>query len=253
MRLYVLHLGDGYTDKGRVLTPGVDDGVWITIPIPGYLIQTDDGRNVLVDTGIDKTYIHDPEAAFEGSSFGEVFKIRMQQGEDVVSRLAELGLTPGDIDVLVATHFHFDHGGNTREFTQSEIVVQRDCYDDIMRPDAPFPRETYDVPGLNWRIIEGDLELATGLQLLKTPGHVPGHMSVVVDLPETGTVIIGVDAIYTRDTFEKNAWGAYRDPDAARASAQRLQALAEERNAMLLFGHDPQQWQTLKKSPEFYA
>src|SRR5690606_22799160 len=119
-------------------------GVWITIPIPGYLIQTDDGRNVLVDTGIDKTYLHDPEATLEGTSYGEVFKIRMQQGEDMVSRLAELGLTPGDIDVLVATHFHFDHGGNTREFTQGEIVVQRDCYDDIMRPDAPFPRETYD-------------------------------------------------------------------------------------------------------------
>lgn len=252
MRLYILHLGDCYVDKGSVLTPGLDQGTWWTIPIIGYLIQTDDRRNILVDTGMDKVHIEDPEASFRGQPFGEVLKVRMRPEDYVVNRLAELGLKPEDIDILVATHFHFDHAGNTRDFTASEIAVQRDCYDDIMRPDAPYPRATYDVPGLKWRIVDGDVEIAPGVTLLKTPGHTPGHMSVVVDLPQSGKIIIGIDAIYVQDNLDKDNWGAYRDKDAARASAQRLLEMAERDHALLLYGHDPAQWATLKKSPEWY-
>ncbi len=252
MRLSILHLGNCDVDKGEVLTPGLDQGTWWTIPIIGYLIQTDDGRNILVDTGMDKVHIEDPDATFGGTPFGEVLKVRMRPEDYVVNRLAELGLTPADIDTLVATHFHFDHAGNTRDFTQSEIVVQRDCYEDIHRPDAPYPRGTYDIPGLNWRVIDGDVEIAPGVTLLKTPGHVPGHMSVAVDLPRSGTIVIGIDAIYVQDNLDKDNWGAYTDPDAARASARRLVELAERTGGLLLYGHDPAQWATLKKSPEFY-
>ena len=253
MRLYVLHLGDCYVDKGSVLTPGLDKGTWWTIPIVGYLIQTDDGQNILVDTGMDRVHIEDPEATFRGTAFGEVLKVRMGPEGYVVNQLAALGLEPSDVDMLVATHFHFDHAGNTRDFAGSEIVVQRDAYEDIMRPDAPYPRTTYDIPGLKWRVVDGDTEIAPGVTLLKTPGHVPGHMSVLVDLPETGKVIIGIDAIYVQDNLDKDNWGAYSDPQAARASAKRLQEMAEREGAMLLYGHDPNQWATLKKAPAYYG
>lgn len=253
MRLYILHLGNCDVDKGGVLTPGLDQGTWWTIPIVGYLIQTDDGKNILVDTGMDRVHIEDPDATFGGTPFGEVLKVRMGPDDYIVNQLGKLGLTPDDIDILVATHFHFDHAGNTRDFTRSEIVVQRDCYEDIMRPDAPYPRSTYDIPGLNWRIIDGDTEIAPGVTLLKTPGHTPGHMSVLVDLPESGKIIIGIDAIYVQDNLDKDNWGAYADPDAARASARRLQEMAQREGALLLYGHDPAQWATLKKAPEYYS
>lgn len=252
MRLYILPLGTCYVDKGGVLTPGLDQGTWWTIPIVGYLIQTDDGRNILVDSGMDKVHIEDPEATFGGTAFGEVLKVRMGPDDYVVNQLAKLGLAPRDIDTLVATHFHFDHAGNTRDFTGSEIVVQRDCYEDIMRPDAKYPRSTYAIPDLKWRVVDGDTEIAPGVTLLKTPGHVPGHMSVAVDLPESGKIIIGIDAIYVQDNLDKDNWGAYSDPEAARASARRLQEMAAREGAMLLYGHDPAQWATLKKAPEFY-
>jgi N-acyl homoserine lactone hydrolase len=253
MRLYILHLGNCYVDKGGVLTPGLDVGTWWTIPIVGYLIQTDDNRNILVDTGMDKVHIEDPDASFGGTAFGEVLKVQMTEDDYVVNQLAKLGLAPEDIDLLIATHFHFDHAGNTRDFTASKIVVQRDCYDDIMRPDAPYPRATFDIPNLKWEIIDGDVEIAPRVTLLKTPGHVPGHMSVLLDLPETGKMVIGIDTIYVQDNLDKDNWGAYSDPDAARASAKKLQEIAARENAMLLYGHDPNQWKTLKKAPEYYS
>ena len=202
---------------------------------------------------MDKIHIENPDATFGGTPFGDILKVEMSDADYVVNRLGELGLTPEDIDILVATHFHFDHAGNTRDFTASEIVVQRDCYDDIMRPDARYPRDTYDIPGPRWNIIEGDVEIAPGVTLLKTRGHVPGHMSIAVDLPKTGKMIVGIDAIYVQDNLDKDNWGAYADPVAARASAQRLQEMAEREGALLLYGHDPGQWQTLKKAPEFYS
>lgn len=253
MRLYILHLGDCRVDKGAVFTPGVDKGVWWTIPIVGYLIQTDSGKNILVDTGMDKVHVTNPDATFGGRPFGEVLKVEMKAEDYVVNRLAEVGVTPEDIDILVATHFHFDHAGNTRDFSGSQIIVQKDCYDDIMKPNARYPRETYDIPNLNWRIVDGDLELEPGVTLLKTPGHVPGHMSVMLDLPQTGKVILGIDAIYIQENLEKDNWEVYANPDEARASAHRLLEIADREDALLLSGHDPMTWETLRKSPEYYS
>jgi len=252
VRLFVLHLGDCYLDKGRVLTPGLDVGTWWTIPIIGYLIQTG-SQNILVDTGMDRCLIEDPEALFGGTEFGERLKVRMREEDYAVNRLAALGLAPRDIDTVVGTHFHFDHAGNTRAFVTSEIVVQRDCYDDIMKPNSDYYPSTYQIPGLRWRLLEGDVDLAPGVNLLKTSGHVPGHMSVLVDLPESGKIILGIDAIYTQDNLDRDNWGAYVDPQAARASAQRLVDLARHENARLLYGHDPAQWATLRRAPDFYA
>jgi len=250
-RLYVLPLGSCYVDKGAVLTPGLDVGTWWTIPIVGYLIQSGE-RNILVDTGMPRRLIEDPEALFGGTEFGEVLKLRMKPKDYVVNRLAELGLAPPDIDTVVATHFHFDHAGNTGDFTGSRIVVQRDCYDDIMSNPGEYYPETYDIPGLTWEIVEGDTVIAPGVTVLKTSGHVPGHASVMVDLPNSGPIILGIDAIYTPDNVDRDNWDAYTDPDAARASAERLQAIAKESGAMLVYGHDPNQWEGLRKTPDYY-
>lgn len=253
MRLYIFHLGNCHVDKGRVLTPGLDQGTWWTIPILGYLIQTDDGKNILVDTGMDKVHIENPDATFGGTPFGEVLKVQMGEDDYVVNQLAKLGLKPEDIDILVATHFHFDHAGNMRDFVNSEIVVQRDCYEDIMRENAAYPKSTFDIPNLKWHIIDGDIEIAPGVTLLKTPGHVPGHMSILLDLPRTGKMVISIDAIYVQDNLDKDNWGAHSDPDAARTSAKKLQGIAEREGARLLYGHDPNQSETLKKAPEYYS
>ena len=48
MQLHLLRLGSIQVDKGRILTPGSDEGVWVTIPVPGYLIETDDGQRIMV-------------------------------------------------------------------------------------------------------------------------------------------------------------------------------------------------------------
>ncbi len=97
-----------------------------------------------------------------------------------------------DIDILILTHTHFDHAGNTADFANTRILIHKDAH--------AFGRERWDqgIPGgipaladdgsaLQYELFEGDLELAEGLTLLETPGHAPGHLSLLVELPEAGT------------------------------------------------------------------
>jgi N-acyl homoserine lactone hydrolase len=104
-------------------------------------------------------------------------------------------------------------------------------------------------------LVDGDTELLPGLELIETSGHVPGHQSVLVRLPKTGLVLLTVDAVpfaegFTRDKQDDNS---NPDAEATHASIVKLLDLVEQKQIKLvIFGHDTEQWQTLKKAPEFY-
>ena len=176
----------------------------------------------------------------------------MTPEDDVQNRLYELGLTAGNIDVLVSTHFHFDHAGNHGDFGASRIVVQREAHEYALANPGRFPEDIWNLPHLRYEYIEGDYELAPGVTLLESSGHVPGHMSVLVRLPNTGPVLLAIDAIYTRETLERDIWKGYHDPERAHRSGHRLAEIAEREGALLVFGHDPAQWATFRLSPEYY-
>lgn len=242
MRLHLLRLGSLQVDKGQVLTPGSGDGDLVLIPVPAYLIETDDGQRVLVDTGSHRNHILDPDGSLGGKPFTSAIRVVMSEWDDPIARLAELGLVPSDIDILVATHFHFDHAGNIADFGDSRIVVQRGAYELAKSGYPPYNRERWDLPHLRYDLIEGDSEIAPGVELLQTDGHATGHMSLLVRLPNSGPVLLAIDAISTRENLETGNWGTADDPEQAAASAARLAALAESEGALLLTGHDPDQW-----------
>jgi hypothetical protein len=91
MRLYVIPAGTLRIDKGAVFTPGIDDGVLIEIPVPVYLIRTDNDENVLVDTGLHPAHIDGPSHSFGLENADEVLA-RMQPEDRLERRLAEVGL-----------------------------------------------------------------------------------------------------------------------------------------------------------------
>ena len=252
MKLYLVNLGHCDVDKGRVLTPGSGDGERIVIPIVGYLIETDDGRHVLVDSGMHKKHVEDPLATFGGTPFAELLTVIMRPEDYVVNRLAELGLTPADVDILVSTHFHFDHAGNHGDFGASRIVTQRTAYEYAKANPGAFPQDIWDLPHLRYEMIDGDAELVPGVELIESSGHVPGHMSVLVRLPKTGNKLLAIDAVYTWENLESDNWRSQHDPETARASARKLAAIAERENATIISGHDPVQWAAMAMAPAYY-
>jgi N-acyl homoserine lactone hydrolase len=101
-------------------------------------------------------------------------------------------------------------------------------------------------------MIDGDTELAPGVELIETSGHCPGHMSVLVRLPQTGPVLLTIDAVYTKENLETDNWSGQADPARAKASAEKLKAIAAREGAMMIYGHDPAVWAGLTLAPAFY-
>src|SRR4028119_278989 len=88
--LTILDFGRSRTDLGKVLAPGDLDGRWEIIAFPGYLIELNDGRRVLVDTGPNRRHIHEPMYEYAGSDFANALMPVMTDADDPVNRLAEV-------------------------------------------------------------------------------------------------------------------------------------------------------------------
>jgi N-acyl homoserine lactone hydrolase len=212
------------------------------IPIVCYLVQTGDGRHILIDSGLPEVI---PE---EGSDF--------ENGRDVIEQLAGIGLKPDDIDTVISTHYDLDHAGRHAAFTKAQYVVQRVHHlDSEINPRSAATRPQWDQPMERIWLVDGDTELLPGLELIETSGHVPGHQSVLVRLPKTGAVLLPIDAVPFREGFTRDRQddGTNPDAEAIHASTIKLLHLAErEHVALVIFGHDNQQWETLKKAPDYY-
>ena len=237
--LYLLHLGQlGSRDPGT--------GEAHFSQVPGYLIRTATGRTVLVDTGNPVTLIGQPTAA----PWWDLLNDTRPQ-DDLLQRLAELDFAPDDVDLLVSTHFDFDHCGRHDAFAGAGItsLVQREHLA-VARDDPRFDPALWDIAGIDYTPVDGDLELEPGLRLIASPGHVIGHQSVFVETPD-GPVLLAIDAISVAEQITMQRFpSTYPDPEAARQSRDRLVTLAAETGAFLLMGHDALQWATLPKSPQ---
>src|SRR5450759_3798494 len=113
-----------------------------------------------------------------------------------------------------------------------------------------------DYEGLDFETVSGDAEFLPGVTLIEAPGHTPGTMAMKVDLPETGTMIFTSDAVYMGDSYGPPAPPAaiVNDLSAWYASVAKLRGIAEQSDAMVIFGHDAEQLRSLRRAPDgFYA
>jgi N-acyl homoserine lactone hydrolase len=252
MRLFILPLGSCGNDKEKIFTPQKDVGVWIEVPIWAALIQVK-GLNILVDTGMHPVHIQDSTATFGGTPYVEWIRPKMQAEDLLDRRLGEIGLSPEDIDIVINTHLHFDHAGGNYLFPQATFLVQQEHYQHALGMPEAFPPRYYLLPGLNYELLRGEITLVPGVELILSPGHVPGMQTVVLDLPDTGTVILASDAISLEEHLLEDRWEGYWNPKSARASARRMSSIAQARGGRIFFGHDPAWWESVTKSPDHYS
>lgn len=222
-------------------------------PVPAFLLQTDDGTNIVIDTGFAPEMI---AASRQPDNPG----MPITDAVAITDHLATLGITPADVRYLIATHLDPDHAGQTDAFPNAEIIIQREHYETARASDDRRyqpARAHWDAPDLRYRLIDGDTTLLPGIELIETSGHVPGHQSVLVRLPRTGPVLLTVDAINHagQQNPETRTAAAFFDKDVERirASTRKLRDLAARAGVTLtIFGHDRNQWPTLKKAPKYY-
>ena len=250
MRLYVIPLGTVEVDVAKFMPWEPERGDRYAGPVAAFLIQTDDGTNVLVDTGLAPEHVDDPEARLRQPDV----VVRMRPKDDIRHQLGLIGVTPEDVAVVVVTHFDFDHAGGNRFFPGAEFVVQREQYAYAKStPERCFARD-WDLPGLNYRLVDGDLELLPGIELVETPGHAPGHQSVVVrGLERSGTVILASDAAHTHVELEEERVDGTHDPETILSSIRKLKRIRDAENATILLNHDADHWSaSYRLLPDYY-
>jgi N-acyl homoserine lactone hydrolase len=223
--------------------------VRIWAPVLGFAVETVGGW-FLVDTGMHVGHIEQPSLTFGDGEFAAVLTPQMSAIDALPAVLGRAGLHLDDITAVINTHLHFDHAGNNAMFPGRPIYVQRE-HREHAAGNPSFPEQYWDLASLDYELLEGEGELAPGIAVICTPGHVPGHQSVVVTLDGSVIVICG-DAVFSRENLELDSWSTQSVPEAAHASADRLRSLAADHGAELIFGHDPEQAQRLLYPPAEY-
>ena len=228
------------------------EAVWTTCPTHAVLIEHPDGR-ILWDTGVPQDW----ETRWAPPGLQEFFPV--QEGTTYLQdSLAALELTPDDIDVLVLSHLHFDHAANAKllDNGKTRIIVNANEHEGALGIDGPFKGAHLkaDYEGIDYELVSGDAEIAPGVSVIETPGHTWGTMSLRVDLPEAGTKIFTSDAVYLGESWGPPAVGAAIVWDSVRwlESVEKLRRIAEETNAEVIFGHDPEQAAKLPFAPDGY-
>ena len=156
-----------------------------SIPIYGYAIRHPQGL-ILMDTGVG-----------EGSKLIDEWQPRVHSLD---AALADLGHRASEVIGVVVCHLHFDHCGQNPRFPGIPIYTQRAEREAARAPDYTVPAWV-EFPGAAYALLDGDAEPWPGVHILSTPGHTPGHQSVLVDTDRGGVLLTG-QAVYSLAEYE---------------------------------------------------
>ncbi len=222
---------DAWQEAAR-LDPGAlaTDGRW-WLHFRCFAVRRADGAVILVDAGVGP--------AVPGRSTWTPVPGRLP------ALLTAAGIDPGDVSTVVLTHLHSDHTGwavldEQPYFRNARYLLQRDEYDAV-DATAPGPTSAVLAP-LRERgqldLLDGRCQLAPGIIAVPTPGHTPGHQSVIVSARDAEVVVTGDALVHAVQLADPAVAYAYEtDPELARASRTRLLAEAREHRAALATAH----------------
>jgi N-acyl homoserine lactone hydrolase len=239
--------------KKSVYLPDAERGEMLELPVSCFLLRHTQG-NVLFDTGCHPSTEQDAEGRW--GAMAKAMTPISAPGDNVVAQLHAIGYAPGDIDLVVNSHFHSDHCGCNEFFKQATVI----CHARELAAASAAEAEKLGYLPQDWRqpmpveTIDGQRDLFNDgrIILLPVPGHTAGMTAALVQLDKSGRFVLASDAVPLRANLERdinprNTWDA----------AQSLQSMAEIRRieaggATVLYGHDDAQWQSLKKGADFY-
>jgi N-acyl homoserine lactone hydrolase len=252
MRLWIMRTG-WFDARADAFVPSDQSGVRELSPVYSYLMETDDGRLLLFDTGCSQALAENPRSILGNEV--SALEPRLTPSDHIAARLAELGFRTEDVSQVALSHLHFDHSGGNASFPRAQFWIQRREWEAAEAPGAHrhYPDPASRVDPSQVRLLDGDTPWASGVTLISTPGHTPGHQSLLVVLPNHRFLITS-DAAYRASLFDPEHIGAAVDPEAARRSVARLNGFARE-GYRPFFSHDPDQWREdwVRLSPAFYA
>jgi len=222
------------SSSAAVWRQGEDPDRRIRFPVPAYLVETDRER-ILIDTGLNPSAVDDPQGYYERPEAG-LFELGLDA--DIAAQV-----DVGTLTRVVLTHLHFDHAGALALLPSSvPVFVQRSEWEGAhdaatVRRNFFYPRDYQALEDRDVVLVEGDHDLLGdgSVTLLLTPGHTPGHQSVMVG----ERLVLGGDVAHFSATLDDKRFPTFADNFSAQArSADRLRQLRDS-GMTVVPGHDP--------------
>lgn len=244
-KLYVLNCGEGTAGDISRWTPGLNEGKPMDFVDSCYLIKHAKGW-LLWDTGIADAVAAMPN----GLAPADPKAVTWRRPKTLAAQLEQLGVKPDDITAMAVSHTHPDHIGNVELFPQATLYVQKAEYDWPGANNEPRFKPSHPV-----ELLAGDKDVFGdgSVTILSTPGHTPGHQSLLVKLPKTGAVVLSGDAVHFKDNWDnRRVPGMNFNKDQSAASMQKIADTLAKEKAQLWINHDKAQRDSQKMAPEFY-
>jgi N-acyl homoserine lactone hydrolase len=243
-KLYILNCGEGVAGDISRWSPGVNVGQSMPFVDNCYLMHHAQGW-LLWDTGVTDAVAAMPN----GQAPQDPRMTHWKKPTTLAAQLEAVGVKPAEVKYLAVSHTHPDHIGNVELFPQAMLLVQKAEYE----WPSPFgPRFKAEHPVTK---LEGDRDVFGdgSVTILATPGHTPGHQSLLVRLPKTGALVLSGDAVHFKANWDNRGVPVNNaDKDQTLASMQRIADVLAKEHAQLWINHDKAQRDTLKMAPEFY-
>jgi len=168
-----------------------------------------------------------------------------------------MGLRPTDIDYVAYSHLHFDHAGAANAFLESNIIMQQKEWDAAFGGEGQYiDTSLFDgLQGADITFIDGDYDVFGdgSVRLIYTPGHTPGHQVMLLNLDNTGLILLSGDLYHTRaNRLLQRAPTFNHNEDQTLLSMKKVEKLLAETGATLWIEHDKALADTLKKAPQYY-
>ncbi len=254
MTVWLLDLGTLYAKRESIVCRGRPEDVSrIHLPVMGVLVRHPKGF-LLYDTGCR------PDAMEEGwpPNMQKAFPLTYSPQQTLSRQLALCGVSPGQIDTVVLSHLHLDHGGNTSLFPHARCIVPAKDLSlarSLVGEEDPARRGGYirqDIEELPADLVplSQDTELFPGVRLLCLPGHTPGLLGMAVS-DGAKTLLFPSDAVYTAENYGPPAVSP-RSPynrEQLLQSICRVRRMEEELGAQVIFSHDIDLWNRLPHAP----
>jgi glyoxylase-like metal-dependent hydrolase (beta-lactamase superfamily II) len=256
-KLYRLDCGRSVANDESVWTPGENVGRNIEFSSTCWLLKHG-SEWLLWDTGVPQDTLNDPRG---WSTLPKLIVYHLDRS--LTDQLAEIGLKPADIGLVAVSHTHGDHIGNVGLFTNATIVMQRAEYLWIHSANGPndnvnqlmaLARKLLGTPK-NLQLVNGDTDVFGdgSVTLVSTPGHTPGHQSMLVHLRKSGFIMLSGDVAHLEENFRSDIVPSLNTNKAESiASMAKVRRLLAAYQAMFFINHDKNQTRKLKLLPACY-
>jgi glyoxylase-like metal-dependent hydrolase (beta-lactamase superfamily II) len=250
-RMYVLYCGEVQVPDISPWAPGTAPGTAMLFSDNCYLIKHAKGY-LLWDSGLADTLADNPDG-MQGPR-GMI----MKRKQTLAAQLVAIGVAPSDVKYLAFSHTHSDHVGNANLFTAATLYIQQAEYDAAFGPEPAkfgFVAANYDKLRASPMVkLTGDHDVFGdgSATILSTPGHTPGHQSLLVRLPTTGAVVLSGDLVHFRDNFEARRVPSFNfNQEQSLQSIDKIAALLKAERGQLWINHDSAQSATIPHAPQY--